>query len=178
MCCYLCWWLGNCNEGPWIFCEHLVHHHCTHPRCWKLFHRRSTNIPTSCCTPSICRDRSIFEIQVSWLFRQNKMAESPDLKHTIVASDSIVSEQAVSSQSKGWSLIHHRLHWILNLIDVHSCHLHPFQTRLDEECNQLLEDIRRIGEPGEPHVLFGELFDDDAVQNYYEGRCLLNENRT
>jgi hypothetical protein len=39
---------------------------------------------------------------------------------------------------------------------------------LDEECNQLLDDIRRIGEPGEPHVLFGELFDDDAAQNYYE----------
>jgi hypothetical protein len=39
---------------------------------------------------------------------------------------------------------------------------------LDAECNQLLADIRRIGEPGEPHVLFGELFDDDAVANYYE----------
>eukprot|EP00980_Cylindrotheca_fusiformis_P008490 scaffold1804_cov125-Cylindrotheca_fusiformis.AAC.1 len=41
-------------------------------------------------------------------------------------------------------------------------------TRLDEECAQLLSDIRRIGEPGEPFVLFGELFDDDEVQNYYE----------
>ena len=29
-------------------------------------------------------------------------------------------------------------------------------------------DIRRLGEPGEPHVLFGELFDDDQVANYYE----------
>jgi hypothetical protein len=30
-------------------------------------------------------------------------------------------------------------------------------------------DIRRIGdEPGSPHVKFGELFDDDVVQNYYE----------
>jgi hypothetical protein len=30
-------------------------------------------------------------------------------------------------------------------------------------------DIRRIGdEPGLPHVKFGELFDDDEVQNYYE----------
>jgi hypothetical protein len=42
------------------------------------------------------------------------------------------------------------------------------KTRLDEECDKLLSDIRRIGEPGEPHVLFGELFDDDEVQNYYE----------
>jgi Costars len=42
------------------------------------------------------------------------------------------------------------------------------QTRLDEECAQLLVDIRRIGEAGEPHVLFGELFDDDDVANYYE----------
>lgn len=42
------------------------------------------------------------------------------------------------------------------------------KTRLDEECEKLLSDIRRIGEPGEPFVLFGELFDDDEVQNYYE----------
>jgi Costars len=42
------------------------------------------------------------------------------------------------------------------------------KTRLDEECAQLLVDIRRIGERGEPHVLFGELFDDDDVSNYYE----------
>jgi hypothetical protein len=39
---------------------------------------------------------------------------------------------------------------------------------LDDECAQLLVDIRRIGEPGEPHVLFGQLFDDDDVGNYYE----------
>jgi hypothetical protein len=39
---------------------------------------------------------------------------------------------------------------------------------LDEECDQLLKDIRRIGQPGEPYVLFGELFDDDDVANYYE----------
>jgi hypothetical protein len=32
-----------------------------------------------------------------------------------------------------------------------------------------LKDILRIGEePGSPHVKFGELFDDDEVQNYYE----------
>mmetsp|Transcript_45529 Transcript_45529/g.110292 ORF Transcript_45529/g.110292 Transcript_45529/m.110292 type:complete len:100 (-) Transcript_45529:324-623(-) len=41
-------------------------------------------------------------------------------------------------------------------------------TRLEEECQQLLSDIKRIGEPGEPHVLFGDLFDDDQVANYYE----------
>jgi len=41
-------------------------------------------------------------------------------------------------------------------------------TRLDEEVDQLLIDIRRIGTAGKPHVLFGELFDDDEVQNYYE----------
>ena len=36
---------------------------------------------------------------------------------------------------------------------------------------QLLIDIRRIGPthaPGKPRVLFGELFDDDDVQQYYE----------
>jgi hypothetical protein len=36
---------------------------------------------------------------------------------------------------------------------------------------QLVIDIRRIGptfpEPS-PHVLFGELFDDEAVEQYYE----------
>eukprot|EP00934_Nitzschia_sp_Nitz4_P004697 Nitzschia sp. Nitz4//scaffold74_size92883//15035//15470//NITZ4_004813-RA/size92883-augustus-gene-0.11-mRNA-1//-1//CDS//3329557565//4687//frame0 len=62
-------------------------------------------------------------------------SSSPDLKHSLSNSDSVLSEQA---------------------------------TRLDEECAQLLIDIRRIGEPGEPHVLFGQLFDDDQVANYYE----------
>lgn len=42
------------------------------------------------------------------------------------------------------------------------------QSRLDEEVAQLLIDIRRIGDAGEPHVLFGQLFDDDEVANYYE----------
>jgi len=33
----------------------------------------------------------------------------------------------------------------------------------------LLVDIRRIGEePGSPNVKFGELFDDEETQNYYE----------
>jgi hypothetical protein len=33
---------------------------------------------------------------------------------------------------------------------------------------QLLKDIRRIGEEGTDQVTFGELFNDDAVQSYYE----------
>jgi Costars len=40
--------------------------------------------------------------------------------------------------------------------------------RLDAEMQQLLKDIRRIGEPGKPEVTFGELFDDDQVANFYE----------
>jgi hypothetical protein len=40
---------------------------------------------------------------------------------------------------------------------------------LDEEVAQLMIDIRRLGtEPGSPQVKFGELFDDDDVQQYYE----------
>jgi len=40
---------------------------------------------------------------------------------------------------------------------------------MDEEVARLLEDIRRVGSnPGEPNVTFGELFDDDIVQNTYE----------
>ena len=42
------------------------------------------------------------------------------------------------------------------------------QNRLDEECAQLLVDIRRIGVDGEPNTTFGELFDDENVSNYYE----------
>ena len=45
---------------------------------------------------------------------------------------------------------------------------HHTQNRLDEECAQLLVDIRRIGVDGEPHTTFGELFDDETVANYYE----------
>ena len=36
------------------------------------------------------------------------------------------------------------------------------------ELDQLVIDIWRIGDPEKPEVLFGELFDDDEVQNYYE----------
>jgi hypothetical protein len=36
------------------------------------------------------------------------------------------------------------------------------------EMQQLLKDIERVGDPHKPFVTFGELFDDDAVANYYE----------
>jgi hypothetical protein len=45
------------------------------------------------------------------------------------------------------------------------------QKRLSAEIDQLLIDIRRIGPthpPPSPKVLFGELFEDDEVQQYYE----------
>lgn len=43
------------------------------------------------------------------------------------------------------------------------------EKRVDEEVKQLLLDIRRIGNvPGSPQVKFGELFDDDNVQQFYE----------
>jgi hypothetical protein len=42
------------------------------------------------------------------------------------------------------------------------------QNRIHEETEQLLLDIRRIAPVGEPYVLFGDLFDDDDVQQYYE----------
>eukprot|EP00537_Pseudo-nitzschia_pungens_P000562 CAMPEP_0172368536 /NCGR_PEP_ID=MMETSP1060-20121228/27830_1 /TAXON_ID=37318 /ORGANISM="Pseudo-nitzschia pungens, Strain cf. cingulata" /LENGTH=100 /DNA_ID=CAMNT_0013093165 /DNA_START=44 /DNA_END=346 /DNA_ORIENTATION=+ len=46
--------------------------------------------------------------------------------------------------------------------------LSEYASRLDEECAQLLVDIRRVGVAGEPHTTFGELFDDEEVTNYYE----------
>jgi hypothetical protein len=39
---------------------------------------------------------------------------------------------------------------------------------MNEEIEQLLKDILRIGEPKEPNVLFGQLFDDPAAEQYYE----------
>mmetsp|Transcript_41913 Transcript_41913/g.46824 ORF Transcript_41913/g.46824 Transcript_41913/m.46824 type:complete len:113 (+) Transcript_41913:68-406(+) len=46
--------------------------------------------------------------------------------------------------------------------------LSEYANRLDEECAQLVIDVRRIGVKGQPYVSFGELFDDDEVSNYYE----------
>jgi len=40
--------------------------------------------------------------------------------------------------------------------------------RMDKEIQQLLKDIKRVGETGEPSVDFGDLFDDEEVANYYE----------
>lgn len=41
--------------------------------------------------------------------------------------------------------------------------------RVDHEVHQLMKDIRRVGSnPGEPSVTFGELFDDETVQDTYE----------
>lgn len=41
--------------------------------------------------------------------------------------------------------------------------------RVDNEVHQLVKDIRRVGSnPGEPSVTFGELFDDETVQDTYE----------
>ena len=42
------------------------------------------------------------------------------------------------------------------------------QIRKNNEIQQLLKDIKRVGEPGEPSVDFGDLFDDEEVANYYE----------
>jgi hypothetical protein len=39
---------------------------------------------------------------------------------------------------------------------------------LGEETEQLLKDIRRVGEAGKPEVTFGELFVDSEVEQYYE----------
>jgi len=42
------------------------------------------------------------------------------------------------------------------------------EIRTNMEIQQLLKDIKRIGESGKPYVTFGALFDDDEVANYYE----------
>jgi len=39
---------------------------------------------------------------------------------------------------------------------------------MNDEIKQLLKDIRRVGDPDEPSVAFGKLFDDEKVANYYE----------
>ena len=41
--------------------------------------------------------------------------------------------------------------------------------RLNNEIQQLVKDIWRVGDPQKPQVPFGELFDDDDVQQHYEG---------
>jgi len=48
-------------------------------------------------------------------------------------------------------------------------HSDEIASRTEDEVHRILHDIRRTGHnPGEPTVKFGELFDDDEVQNTYE----------
>ena len=49
---------------------------------------------------------------------------------------------------------------------VRSVHFSFSQKRVNDEIQQLLMDIRRIG--GDDSVKFGQLFDDEDVQQYYE----------
>lgn len=52
-----------------------------------------------------------------------------------------------------------------------SCRSHSDEaaSRVEDEVHQIVVDIRRVGaNPGEPTVRFGELFDDEEVQNTYE----------
>ena len=53
---------------------------------------------------------------------------------------------------------------------------HPYQfflltpqDRLNNELQQLVKDVWRVGDPTNPAVSFGELFNDDEVQQHYEG---------
>ncbi|KAL7531306.1 hypothetical protein ACHAXR_005019 [Thalassiosira sp. AJA248-18] len=43
------------------------------------------------------------------------------------------------------------------------------EERLKNELQQLVKDIWRVGDPEKPQVPFGDLFDDDDVQQHYEG---------
>ena len=40
---------------------------------------------------------------------------------------------------------------------------------MNNELQQLVKDIWRVGDPEKPQVPFGVLFDDDDVQQHYEG---------
>lgn len=63
---------------------------------------------------------------------------------------------------------------ILYLVHVPGCHISHcscwlLQKRIEAELDQLQKDICRVGSsPGEPFVFFGELFDDEEAQQYYE----------
>lgn len=43
------------------------------------------------------------------------------------------------------------------------------EERLNNELVRLVADIWRVGDPAKPQVPFGQLFDDDGVQQHYEG---------
>mmetsp|Transcript_31795 Transcript_31795/g.46890 ORF Transcript_31795/g.46890 Transcript_31795/m.46890 type:complete len:415 (-) Transcript_31795:931-2175(-) len=48
-------------------------------------------------------------------------------------------------------------------------HCDEAASRVEDEVHRIVVDIRRVGDnPGEPSVTFGELFDDEEVQNTYE----------
>lgn len=82
---------------------------------------------------------------------------------TLSPSDSVVDQHEV-----------HKIHpstfysKVMLLIQCCCFFIKCLQKRIEEEINQLMIDIRRIGEVGSPEVTFGELFDDDHVQQYYE----------
>ncbi|GKZ01101.1 hypothetical protein MPSEU_001061700 [Mayamaea pseudoterrestris] len=46
-------------------------------------------------------------------------------------------------------------------------HVQGHEQRIEEEVKQLLLDIRRIGADG-PSCTFGQLFDDEQAEQYYE----------
>mmetsp|Transcript_17432 Transcript_17432/g.28309 ORF Transcript_17432/g.28309 Transcript_17432/m.28309 type:complete len:114 (-) Transcript_17432:343-684(-) len=43
------------------------------------------------------------------------------------------------------------------------------EERINKELKSLVKDIWRVGDPAKPQVPFGQLFDDDDVQQHYEG---------
>mmetsp|Transcript_18982 Transcript_18982/g.29769 ORF Transcript_18982/g.29769 Transcript_18982/m.29769 type:complete len:111 (-) Transcript_18982:653-985(-) len=43
------------------------------------------------------------------------------------------------------------------------------EERVKNEIEQLVKDIWRVGDSTKPQVPFGQLFDDDDVQQHYEG---------
>lgn len=62
----------------------------------------------------------------------------------------------------------HKPH-IIRSVTAPSCFARTeLRDRIEEEIPQLLKDIRRIGTPGEPAVKFGDLFDDEEVEQFYE----------
>lgn len=56
----------------------------------------------------------------------------------------------------------------LKLTLSYTPHTHE-QERLNNELQQLVKDIWRVGDSDKPEVPFGVLFDDDDVQQHYEG---------
>lgn len=93
---------------------------------------------------------------------------TPDLKAGLVKSDSIISEQVVRKTVDIFFENLFAFQASFRISHIFNSWNYDYQSRMDEEVDQLLKDIRRIGTPGEPEVLFGNLFDDDEAQQYYE----------